>query len=121
MKEAESPQEARQLYEEAWDEAATNFEKFIAAHYLARVQPGTREKLFWDETALSFALLEKPEMINTYLPSLYLNIGKCYEDLGETALACSNYNSAAGFLAFLPDDGYGKMIASGVEAAIKRC
>lgn len=121
MKEAENPEEARRLYEEAWNEAATNIEKCIAAHYLARLQANTQDKLAWDEQALSFALLEKSEMTKPYLPSLYLNIGKCYEDMGQTSLARHNYNKAVEHLSSLPDDPYGKMTVAGVEAAIKRC
>src|SRR5882724_3174567 len=36
--EAGKPAEARELFVEAWNEAANDSEKFISAHYLARYQ-----------------------------------------------------------------------------------
>ena len=48
--------EAGDLFNEAWNTAATDFEKFTAAHYVARHQKNIPEKLKWDETALKHAL-----------------------------------------------------------------
>lgn len=111
---------AADLFKQAWQLAASDLEKFIAAHYLARHQPTPAEKLHWDETALHFALqLEGSEVKDTY-PSLYLNIAKGYEDLGNTDLAKKNYNSALEFSDHLPADGYGAMIRGGIENGLKR-
>src|SRR5215213_6609966 len=73
--------EASKHFEEAWHYAATDFEKFTAAHYVARHQKSTADKLKWDRTALTHALNINDESIKETFPSLYLNIGKCYEDL----------------------------------------
>ena len=54
------------------------------------------------------------------LPSLYLNIGKCYEDLNDFENARKNYLSAKSYFDFLPSDGYGNLIKMGVESGIKR-
>ena len=48
--------EAIFLFGEAWNTATTDFEKFVAAHYVARHQETAAEKLIWDKIALKHAL-----------------------------------------------------------------
>lgn len=111
---------AMMLFLQAWNEAANNFEKFIAAHYVARQQKTVADKLKWDETALGLALkINDDEMKGSY-PSLYLNIAKCYEDLKDLDHAKKNYQLALSFSNSLLDDGYGKMIKSGIVNGIDR-
>jgi tetratricopeptide (TPR) repeat protein len=114
------PAEAINHFGEAWSCAETDFEKFTAAHYVARHQKTISDKLHWDEVSLRYALNIKDEGIKETLPSLYLNIGKCYEDLDDLENAKSNYQSALAYATFLPDNGYGKMIRAGVEKALDR-
>ena len=111
---------AKQSFLDAWTESATDFEKFTAAHYVARHQELPAEKLKWDETALDFALKIEEPGVKVYYPSLYLNIGKCYEDLNNFDLAREHYQKALSYSAYLPEDGYGKMISSGIRAGIQR-
>ena len=111
---------ASQLFLQAWLRSATDFEKFTAAHYVARHQPTIEDKLEWDKFALEFALKIHDDVIKAYYPSLYLNIGKCYESLKELDLAKQQYELALLYVGFLPNDGYGKMIRSGVHKAIER-
>jgi len=114
------PEEAAKLFMQAWNEAANTAEKFIAAHYVARHQGSVADKLKWDETALNLALeLDNPE-VNGALPSLYLNIAKCYEDLKDFDKARANYQSALECTKFLLDDGYGNMIRSGIKNGLDR-
>jgi len=114
------PEEAAKLFIQAWNEASNTAEKFIAAHYVARHQITVSDKLKWDETALSLALeLDNPE-VNGALPSLYLNIAKCYEDLKDFDKARANYQSALECTKFLLDDGYGNMIRSGIKNGLDR-
>src|SRR5687767_6642710 len=88
------PALAKQLYLEAWEKALTDTEKFTAAHYIARVQDNIAAKLKWDQTALDLALrINSAEIKGTY-PSLYLNIGKCYEDLQLKKEAFEHYTLA---------------------------
>jgi tetratricopeptide (TPR) repeat protein len=113
-------EEALQLFQQAWNEATNDFEKFIAAHYVARHQNSVAEKLQWDETALDLALkINDPKMKGSY-PSLYLNIAKCYEDMKDFDNARKNYQLALSYTNFLPDDGYGNMIRSGINKGIER-
>lgn len=111
---------ALQIFTTAWLEAKTDFEKFTAAHYVARHQKSIHDKLKWGETALLAALKVKDQTIKSVLPSLYLNIGKCYEDLNEFDHARNNYELALSFVDALPDDGYGSMIKGGILNGIDR-
>ncbi|HVS91212.1 MAG TPA: hypothetical protein VHE59_04210 [Mucilaginibacter sp.] len=112
--------EAAKLFHKAWAEASGDLEKFTAAHYVARHQNSVADKLTWDETALYFALRIKDESVKETLPSLYLNIGKCHEDLHDAGNAMKNYELALEYAQFLPQDGYGNMIRAGIENGIKR-
>jgi tetratricopeptide (TPR) repeat protein len=112
--------EASHYFDEAWNCAGTDLEKFIAAHYVARHQKSISNKLNWDNTALIHALNTEDESIKEALPSLYLNIGKCYEDLNDLDNAKSNYQSALSFATSLPNDGYGNMIKAGINKGLDR-
>ncbi len=112
--------EAGNIFNEAWNIATNDFEKFTAAHYVARHQKTTSEKLKWDETALNHALNIEEKTVKGALPSLYLNIGKCYEDLSDFENAKKHYQSAFSLTSFLPDDGYGNMIRAGINNGLER-
>jgi rifampin ADP-ribosylating transferase len=118
--EASDREEACRLYQLAWENATNDFEKFIAAHYMARVQNSSKEKLVWDTEALQFALNINTEEMKANYPSLYLNIGKCYEDLSDFNNAIQNYNLALSYIVHLPKNGYGKMIEAGIISGIER-
>jgi hypothetical protein len=91
------PEEASKLFLQAWNEATNDFEKFIAAHYVARHQNNVADKLQWTETALQYALKTTDESAKGAFPSLYTNIAKCYEDLGDPDKAKKNYALAKSF------------------------
>jgi rifampin ADP-ribosylating transferase len=114
------PEAAARLFNEAWSVAKTDFERFTAAHYVARHQKTVFNKLLWDLKALQHALNIEDEGIKATLPSLYLNIGKCYEDLHDVGNARLNYQEALSYTGFLPNDGYGNMIRSGIEKGLER-
>ena len=113
-------EKAYQLFRQAWEESKDDFERFISAHYLARQQPTIKDKLKWDETALQLALKINDENVKGAFPSLYLNIGKCYEDLNNFSKARENYERAFSFTDSLNEDGYGKMIQSAIVAGLER-
>ncbi|MFT3907944.1 MAG: NAD(+)--rifampin ADP-ribosyltransferase [Ferruginibacter sp.] len=97
--------EAASLFLQAWNEATNDFEKFLAAHFVARYQNNASEKLKWLEAALKFALKINNEAVNSALSSLYSNIAKCYEDLGDSNRAKKNYESAISFKNNITDKG----------------
>jgi tetratricopeptide (TPR) repeat protein len=112
--------EALNLFTSAWNESSSDFEKFTSAHFVARHQKTVSEKLIWDERALDHASKINDGSLNSSLPSLLLNIGKCHEDLNNFELARDYYLRANSFINFLSDDGYGKMIKSGISAGLIR-
>lgn len=120
MEFAGKPLEASRLFQQAWTEASTDFEKFTAAHYVARHQDSAEEKLKWDQKALELALGLNDEKVKNTFPSLYLNIAKGHEDLKEYELARKNYQMALSYVSLLPEDGYGRMISSGIMNGLKR-
>ena len=73
-----------------------------------------------DETALRLALNIKDDGMKGTYPSLYLNIAKCHEDLGDPIKAKENYESALMFADFLPNDGYENMIRAGIGKGLER-
>ena len=83
MEDSGKPEEASLLFSKAWSEAIDDFEKFIAAYYVARHQKNVSDKLKWFETSLQFALKVNDEAVKSAFPSLYLNIAKCYEALSD--------------------------------------
>jgi rifampin ADP-ribosylating transferase len=99
------PEEASRLFLQAWNEATTDFEKFTAAHFVARHQQNISDKLKWLETALASALKINNESVTGAFPSLYLNVAKCYEDLGDPDNAKKNYDLAISFRDKLSDSG----------------
>ncbi len=91
------PEEASRIFLQAWNEATNDFEKFIAAHYVTRHQKSVPNKLKWFETTLQLALKINNDYIKGISPSLYFNISKCYEQLGDLDKAKKNYELAISF------------------------
>jgi hypothetical protein len=99
------PEEASRLFLQAWNEATNDFEKFTAAHFVARHQKNVSDKLTWHQTALQFALKINNVTVMGAFPSLYLNIAKCYDDLSDPDNAKKNYELAISFKDKLSDNG----------------
>ena len=114
------PEEASKLFLQAWNEATNDFEKFTAAHYVARHQNSVTGKLKWDETALQLALQINNDTVKEAFPSLYLNIAKCYEDLNDFDKARMNFDLALSFANLLPENGYGDLVKGGIMKGIER-
>ncbi|QHI73611.1 NAD(+)--rifampin ADP-ribosyltransferase [Aminipila terrae] len=84
-------EEASAMFHKAWNEATDDYEKFIAAYHLARQQKDITDKLKWMETSLQCALNINDDNVNSAYSTLYVNISKCYEDLGDSDNAKRNY------------------------------
>ncbi|MBW4690134.1 MAG: NAD(+)--rifampin ADP-ribosyltransferase [Lyngbya sp. HA4199-MV5] len=95
MEDKGKPEEASELFLQAWNEAIYDFEKFISAYYVARHQKNVSDRLRWLEAALQFALNINDDSVKSAFPSLYANIAKCYEDLSDFDKAKTNYELAA--------------------------
>ena len=117
------PEAARELYERAWIESRDNFEAAAAAHYLARQQPSAEETFRWNDEALKradAAGAADDERVEVFYPSLYLNMGKSHEDLGDLDAARRSYETAAKKAEDLSDDGYGNLMRRGIEGGLGR-
>lgn len=100
---------AMKCYNRAWEEKSSDYEACIAAHYLARLQDGAEAMLYWNEMALQCAKNVAHELVAAFYPSLYLNVGKCYEDMGEHRKALDYYYSGVDTTGELPDDRLGNI------------
>src|SRR5687767_10695954 len=98
-------EEASAQFLQAWNEAADDFEKFLAAYYVARHQKTAADKLKWSETSLQLALKINNDYTKGIFSSLYSNIAECYEELGDLDNAKKNYESANSFKDKLSDKG----------------
>lgn len=96
--------DARALYRRAWEVARDDYDACIAAHYLARYQDSPEETLRWNQTALERALAVGDERVNVFYPSLYLNMGRSYELLGNREEAQRYYALAAEWGAIHQED-----------------
>ena len=97
--------EALKLFQQAWNEAANNFEKYLAAYYTARNQKSAEEKLKWFQTALEHGIKVNDIMIESALGSLYLNIAGCYEELKDVEHAEIYHELAIRSKQEISDDG----------------
>ncbi len=91
------PAEAARLYMLAWDDAADDFERCVAAHYIARFQETPAQRLRWNLESLRYANGVGDERVQEFYPSLYLNLGKSYEEMGDQARAQRYYQLAGSF------------------------
>ncbi|PHN02579.1 rRNA adenine methyltransferase [Flavilitoribacter nigricans DSM 23189 = NBRC 102662] len=97
MEEQNKSKEASKLFLQAWEKGTNDFEKFLAAHYVARHQKNVSDKLKWLKTALQFALKINDDSAHSAFPVLYSNIAKSYEDLRDFDNAKKNYDLAKSF------------------------
>jgi hypothetical protein len=78
---------AGKIFLQAWNEATNDFEKYLAAYFVARQQTDTSAKLKWFETALRHASRTDNHSASSALPSIYSSIASCYESLNDVASA----------------------------------
>jgi tetratricopeptide (TPR) repeat protein len=117
---AGAPDKAKALFEQAWETASDDYERCIAAHYLARHQDGPEQTLHWNAECLRFADLVGDERVTGFYPSLYLNMGHSHEQLGDRAKAEECYHAAEAHFSALPDGPYGDMVRDGVARGLQR-
>jgi tetratricopeptide (TPR) repeat protein len=105
MEEQCKPGEAAGLFVQAWNEATNDFEKFMAAWYVARRQPNVLDRLRWYETALQFALKVNNDAVKGALSSLYFYLATCYKELGDSDQAKKQRNLALACISEPSDKG----------------
>jgi hypothetical protein len=114
------PDEAKESFEQAWEAAADDYERCIAAHYLARHQGGPEQRLHWNAECLRYADLVGDERVAGFYPSLYLNMAHSHEEHGDPQLAEECYRAAEARFSALPDGPYGDMVRDGVARGLER-
>ncbi len=114
------PEHARDLFMQAWRAAQDDFDACVAAHYLARHQESPEETLRWNQESLKRAEAVGDERVQGFYPSLYLNMGWSYEQLGDHAEARRYYLLSCERFGILADDRYGDIVRQGAEEGLKR-
>lgn len=114
------PGRARDLFEQAWASARDDYERCVAAHFLARQQPTPRARLEWNERCLQLAERVGDGRVDGFYPSLHLNLGRDLEELGEPSQARTHYAAALRQAEPLEDTGYLRMIRAGAQAGLTR-
>jgi tetratricopeptide (TPR) repeat protein len=113
-------EEALALYQQGWDARANDYDACIVAHYMARVQQTPEEVLRWNQESLRHAEAVSDGRVETFYPSLYLNMGKAHEDVGNKDEAKRFYGLAAEKAAVLPEGEYAKMVRRGIAQGLQR-
>jgi hypothetical protein len=92
---------ARSLFQQAWEAVTDDYEACIAAHYVARHAQSPQEALHWNQVALARAdavggdAVGGADRVQSFYPSLYVNLGHAHEVLGHQAEAQHFYQLAA--------------------------
>jgi hypothetical protein len=105
MEDSCKPEEASILFLKAWSEATNDFERFIAAYYVARGEKNILDKLKWMEASLQYAIELNDNTVKSAFPSLYLKIAECYEELGDFDKSKINYELSNSFRVEPSDKG----------------
>lgn len=88
-------EDAKRLYEEAWAARKEDYDACVAAHYVARFQDTPAETLVWNQEALARAEKVNDDRVKSFYPSLYVNLGRSHELLGNEREAHHYYQLAA--------------------------
>ena len=109
------PEEARRLFQQAWDARRNDYDTAIAAHYLARHQPTPHETLRWNSLAVTHAERVVDGRTTELFPSLYLNLASSLTALGRLDEAREIIGRAKEHLEGLRADGYRDFLAIGIN------
>lgn len=91
MEEQGDSEGAMAILIKALNESTDDFEKFVATYQIAKYEKNIPEKLKWLEKSLQYAIKSEDYGIKSTLPTIYFDIAKCYEELGESEKAKINY------------------------------
>jgi hypothetical protein len=112
--------EAQALFLRAWSLRQNAYDACIAAHYVARHQPTANETLQWNQEALNQAAAVDAERIESFYPSLYLNLAYSHEVLEDYTAAVRYYDLAWEKASALPHDPYGELVRRGIAEGRRR-
>jgi tetratricopeptide (TPR) repeat protein len=115
-----TPDEARRLFEEAWDARRDDYDASIAAHFLARHQATPADTLHWNALAVRHAEAVPGDRADELKASLYLNLGDSYAATGNIPAAIEAANRAVASLDLLPAGGYREFVEMGIRRLQQR-
>src|SRR5207302_352979 len=115
------PEQARRLFQEAWDSCRDDYEASIAAHFLARHQPTPQACLEGNARAAQHAEAVTNGRTREFKASLYLNLADAYLGVGDGAAAAATLEIARGHLPALPEGGYRAFVERGIVGLQHRC
>lgn len=110
---------AQELYTQAWNESSNDWEKCIAAHFVPRNITDLQEKLNWNLVAVNLANKVNNDEVKGYYPSLYVNVGLCYEKLLNYSEAKNYYNLASDKISDLPVNHESEKYNEGIKQTIR--
>ena len=76
---------AKALFEQAWASRTDDYEASIAAHFLARHQETTAQRVHWNALAAAHAEAVTDGRTDEFMPSLYLNLAETQALRGNLA------------------------------------
>ena len=109
------PEEARPLFEQAWEARRDDWDASVAAHFLARHQPTAEATLHWNAVAVRHAELVGDGRANEMFASLYLNLADSYANTGDVKSAVAAIETALERLELLPAGGYREFVSMGIQ------
>lgn len=113
-------EDALNFYMQAWNLRQDDYDACIVSHYVARLQQTPQDILHWNQESLNYADRVNDERVRGFYPSLYLNLGKSHEDLGNLDEARKYYQMAADSLHVLPEGQYADVVKRGVGKGLER-
>lgn len=107
--------DARALFQQAWDARSSDYEGCIAAHYLARQQANDEAAFRWNLVALQLADAAKEEEVRGFYPSLHVCMASSYQLLGDRTASLAHLTEAAQRIDVLPDNPYKDAVRTGIS------
>ena len=112
--------QAHELFLKAWELSTDDFERCIAAHYVARHTNCPSDSLHWNQKALDHAMRVEASKVSGFYASLHLNLGRAHEDLGSLQNAKVHYEMAINALNDVPSGVYRDTVQGGIARALAR-
>ncbi len=81
---------------------------------------GFQNRFFIGIKSLDRADAVNDERVHGFCPSLYLNVGKAHEDLGNRERAKRYYELAASKMSYLPEGKYADIVRDGIKRGLER-
>ena len=76
-------EDAADFFMRAWEESQNDFERFLAAFHVGRIQKNNEDKLKWLKKSLTCALNTEDASVRSAYRMLYSSIAACYEELSD--------------------------------------